>query len=85
MQVLVRSPFYFNHAELVNSIALALPKDIKIYVKEHPGWIGGGIPLEQMKKIKKIEKVRVIDPSINSHDLIKNSKAVITIASTTGW
>ncbi|OIQ04893.1 MAG: hypothetical protein COV98_01660 [Candidatus Altarchaeum sp. CG12_big_fil_rev_8_21_14_0_65_33_22] len=85
MQVLVRSPFYFNHAELVNSIALALPKDIKIYVKEHPGWIGGGTPLEQMKKIKKIEKVRVIDPSINSHDLIKNSEAVITIASTTGW
>jgi len=84
MQVLVRSPFYFNQAELVRLIALSLPSDIKLYIKEHPENIGY-TPIEQLRKIKSIENVRLLDPAFNSHDLIKNSEAVITIASTTGW
>jgi len=84
MQVLVRSPFYFNQAELINSISLSLPEDVRLYVKEHPSEIGN-TPLEQIKKIKNMGKVRLLDPATNSHDLIKNADAVITIASTTGW
>ncbi len=84
MQVLVRSPFYFNQAELIKQIALSLPKNIKLYVKEHPAEIGN-TPMDQIKDIKSIENVRLLDPALNSHDLIKNSEAVITIASTTGW
>jgi len=84
MQVLVRSPFYFNQAELVRSIALSLPSDTKLYVKEHPENIGY-TPIDQLKKIKGIENVRLLDPVLNSHGLIKNSEVVITIASTTGW
>jgi len=84
MQVLVRSPFYFNQAELIKQIALSLPKNIKLYVKEHPAEIGN-TPMDQIKSIKSIENVRLLDPAINSHDLIKGAEAVITIASTTGW
>ena len=84
MQVLVRSPFYFNQAELVRSIALSLPSDTKLYVKEHPESIGY-TPIDQLKTIKGIENVRLLDPAFNSHDIIKNSEAVITIASTAGW
>lgn len=84
MQILVRSPFYSNQAELVKSIALSLPADVKLYVKEHPANIGN-TPIDQLKRIKKIANVKLLDPSLNSHNLIKNSEAVITIASTTGW
>jgi capsule polysaccharide modification protein KpsS len=84
MQVLVRSPFYFNQAELIKSIMLSLPSDTYLYVKEHPANIGN-TPLKQIKEISTLDRVRLLDPSINSHSLIKNSEAVITMASSTGW
>jgi len=82
--VLVRSPQYANQFALVENIANHLPIEYKLYIKEHPNGVGE-IALKELKKLRKIPNVRMVDPQISSHTLIKKADCVFTINSNAGW
>jgi hypothetical protein len=70
-----------NQIELIRSISLNTPRDYKIYVKEHSNAVGER-SLNYLSDIKKIPNVRLINPSFDSHKLIKASELVLTISGT---
>ncbi|MFS2122310.1 hypothetical protein [Pseudomonas sp. Pseusp97] len=70
-----------DQIDLIRKISINTPSQYKIYVKEHSNAIGDR-PLSYLKSIKKIPNVRLINPSHDSHELIKNSSLVITISGT---
>lgn len=78
------SPNYFLQHKVVKDIANKLPENLTLIVKEHPVMVGS-TPLTWLRTINKTEKVKLVPPSTNSHDIIKNAKAVIIISSSVGW
>jgi len=83
-QILLRAPQYYNQFQLIDTISKHLPIKYKLYVKQHPSG-EGEFKILDLQKIKNLKNVRLIDTKINTHDIIKNSKGVITINSNTGW
>lgn len=73
----VTTPDYMNALENVKMLARSLPFGVKLYVKEHPNALGirGALYL---LKIKQVPGVRLIDPMVSSHDVLK--KALLTIS-----
>jgi capsule polysaccharide modification protein KpsS len=55
-----------------------------LYFKEHPVCIGT-YDYFQMRRLAKIPNIRMIDPKVNSHDLIRHSQGVITVNSKVGF
>jgi hypothetical protein len=85
-KVLTISPFYSNQITLIENIAKSIPIDTILYVKEHPIqktklWRS----VEFYKKIIAIPNVKLVHPSVNSQELIANTKAVILISGGTGF
>lgn len=83
-QILVRAPQFFNQLRLIKNISRALPAGYTLYVKEHPNNVGG-MTIKKLKKIKQLPNVKLVSPYVHSHDLIKQSKLIVTINSTVGW
>ncbi len=83
-QILLRAPQYYNQFQLIESISKHLPIKYKLYVKQHPNG-EGEFKISELRKIKKLYNVRLINTKTNTHDILKNSKGVITINSNTGW
>lgn len=83
-QILVRAPQYINQLDVVKNISISLPVGYQLYVKEHPGDVGGTL-LEDLKKIAMIPNVKLLSPFENSLRIIQNSGCIITINSTVGW
>ena len=83
-QILVRAPHYVDQLSLVKNIANCLPAGYKLYVKEHPNF-KGGVPIKELKEIKKIPNVKLIPAETHSHDVIQNAKCLITVNSNVGW
>lgn len=73
----VTTPDYMNALENVKALARSLPLNIKLYVKEHPNALGirGA---SYLFKIKQVPGVRLIDPRVSSHDVLK--KALLTVS-----
>jgi hypothetical protein len=78
------APHYTNQLELIKQAARALPVGMRLYVKEHPVMVGYR-PRKYYKEIKKIPNVRLIKPSYYGPDIVKKSKMIIAITSTSGW
>jgi len=83
-QILVRAPQYANQLKLIKKISESIPKGFMLYVKEHPNNVGG-TSIKKLKMIKSLSNVKLVSPYVNSHDLIKQSKMIVTINSTVGW
>lgn len=82
--MMLYAPYYTNQLELIRASAHALPIDMVLYVKEHPGMMGyrtRGF----YKKLLKIPNVRLIAPGVSSTELSKHSSLTFTITSTAGW
>ena len=84
LATLLLAPFYVNQIALIQNIAKSLPVHFKLYVKEHPSMLYYRSP-SYFKELKKIPNLRLIDTRVNSFDLIKESKIVLTITGTAGW
>ncbi len=83
-QILLRAPQYYNQFQLIETISKHLPIKYKLYVKQHPNG-EGEFKLSELRQIKKLKNVRLIDTKTNTHDILKNSTGVITINSNSGW
>lgn len=81
---LVFAPFFTDQVYAAECVAKSLPIDHVLYVKEHPVMIGRR-PLSEYRRLKAIPNVRLISPSLHSHDLIRDASAVAVITSTVGW
>jgi len=77
----VEAPYYTNTYETVKNIARTLPSDVKLYVKEHPHALGIRGPKE-LKQIKSIPGVRLIEPGIDSHDLLTKAEMTVSLSGT---
>lgn len=76
--------WYTGQIKLIENIAMQLPPDVFLYVKDHPH--GGNYRnICDYKAIVKIPKVRLIHSSYSGKSLIKKSIGVITINSTAGF
>jgi len=83
-QILLRAPQYYNQFQLIETISKHLPIKYKLYVKQHPNG-EGEFKISELRQIKKLKNVRLINTKTNTHDILKNSEGVITINSNTGW
>ena len=66
----------------INVLLEGLDVDTLIYVKPH---VLKGTLHKFLERIEKHEKIVLIDQSVNSFDLMKNSIAVATVTGTVGW
>jgi len=72
-----------NQIELVRNIALSLPPGMLVLVKEHPRSIGFR-PLGYYRKLLEIPNVRLVDPDISTHAVIRHAGMVAVISGSTG-
>ena len=82
-QLTFREPKYLNQLYLAEYFSNVLPRGINLYIKEHPASIGA-YDYWVLRKILKSKNIRLIQPSVNSYDLIKHSLCVATINSKVG-
>jgi len=82
-QLTVRTNEYLNQIALLEYVANILPYGIYLFVKEHPAQIGAYTKSE-LGRLLKSQNVRLLHPRINSYDIVKNAKAVLTINSKVG-
>ncbi|HTK77843.1 MAG TPA: hypothetical protein VL371_21425 [Gemmataceae bacterium] len=80
----VRAPFFTNQVALIENIAKTLPVGYRLVVKEHPG-MQGDRPLAYYREINRLFNVELVSPALDSHDLIVNAAAVVTITGTSAW
>ncbi|MBF7081591.1 UDP-N-acetylglucosamine 2-epimerase [Desulfallas sp. Bu1-1] len=75
---------YQNQIELIKTIAMNLPHNVVLYVKEHANCLGDR-PIVELKRIKQIPGVKLINPFVDIHKLIKRSELVITVSGTVAF
>ena len=80
----VRAPFFTNQPALVENISKSVPVGYQVLVKEHPG-MKGERKLGYYHDLKRLHNVQLLSPSLDSHDLIQMSDAVLTITGSTAW
>ncbi|MHB8754659.1 MAG: capsular polysaccharide export protein, LipB/KpsS family [Candidatus Acidiferrales bacterium] len=80
----VRAPFFTNQVALIESISGSVPIGYRVMVKEHPG-MKGERTLGYYRQIKRICNVQLLSPSVDSHQVIQQSDAVLTITGSSAW
>jgi hypothetical protein len=80
----VRAPFCSNQLALIEGIARSIPLGYKLVVKEHPA-MRGYRNLAYYREIRKLYNVQLASPLVDSHKLIQDSDAILTIVGTTAW
>jgi hypothetical protein len=80
----VRAPFCSNQLALIDNIAKSVPMGYRLVVKEHPA-MRGYRNLTYYREIKKLYNVQLLSPLVDSHNLIRDSDAILTIVGTTAW
>ncbi len=78
----ITAPYFSNQIETARKIAMSLPGDYTLAVKEHPAMIGYRSP-SYLEKIARTPNVKLIDYRINSEDIIKRMDLVVSPNSTT--
>lgn len=82
-QLTVRENRYLDQIALVQTIANSLPFGWQLYIKEHPAAVGA-YEFGRLRRLHRTGNVRLIEPTVNSFDLIRESACVITINSKVG-
>lgn len=80
VSLLVHGKPFINQIELIRMIAISMPIDTVLVIKEHP-WMIGKRSLNYYKKILNIPRVKIARPDIVSRDLITNAKLITVITS----
>jgi len=77
----VEAPHFVSTHETVRNIARSLPLGVRLYVKEHPTGLGLRGPAA-LERIKRLPGVRLIDPWVDSHALIKAAELTVSLSGT---
>lgn len=81
---LVCAEKYEKQLFFIDQIAKSLPADTKLYVKEHYAVLGHRDP-DFYKKLQSYPNVVIVNPLVQSKDLILKSDTIITLTGTAGW
>jgi hypothetical protein len=76
-------PHCVDQASLVEQVADALPPRHDLVLKEHPMSVGRN-SLALLRRLRKRDNVRLVEPHTSSHELIRRAEAVAVISSTVG-
>ncbi len=76
-------PHCYDQASIIEQVADALPHGTDLVLKEHPMSVGRN-RLSMLRRLARIPNVRLLDPHVNSHDLIQQARAIVVISSTVG-
>ena len=82
--ITVRSPKYIDQIKLIKSIRKKINPNILLLIKEHPARIGA-INFLKIYKLLKYKNIKILNPKINTYDIIDQSIGIITINSKTGF
>lgn len=83
---MIMAPMYIDQIAVLENISKSLPLNYKLYVKEHPVMAALGMrDFSYYQRLMKIPNIVLIDPRIDSKELIKNCQVLITITGTAGW
>jgi hypothetical protein len=77
----VEAPWFTSTVETVRNIVRTLPAGVKLYVKEHPVALGLRGPAE-LRALKRLPGVRLIDPHVDSHALIRDAELTVSLSGT---
>jgi hypothetical protein len=77
----VEAPYFQSTMDVLRNLARTLPLGVKLYVKEHPNALGIRGP-RQLRQIKALPGVRLIDPFVDSHELIRAADLVVSLSGT---
>ena len=72
-----------NQIELIRNLALNLPAGMDVLVKEHPRALGFR-PYSYYRKLLDIPNVKLVDPGLSTHFLIRHAALVAVISGSTG-
>lgn len=78
----VMAPYFSNQIETARQVALSLPGDYTLVVKDHPAMVGLR-PLSYLEKIARSVNVKLIDWRIRSETVLKKTDLVVSPSSTT--
>jgi hypothetical protein len=76
-------PHCEDQASLIEQVSAALPHGYDLVLKEHPMSVGRNT-LGMLRRLTRIDNVKLLEPYASSHELIKNAEAVAVISSTVG-
>jgi hypothetical protein len=76
-------PHCVDQSALIEQVSESLPAGYDIVLKEHPMSIGRN-SLGMLRRLRRRKNIRLVEPHTSSHDLVKQSEAVIVISSTVG-
>jgi len=83
-QLTLRGLPFFNQTYVIELISRFLPDNYILVVKEHTH-ARGYYPIIDLRRVKKLSNVKLLPPLVNSHPIMQNAKAVITINSSVGF
>ena len=74
---------FLNQIEIVRALALSLPADMTLVIKEHP-WMVGKRSLDSYRKFHEIPRVRIAAPETELRDLIADAALVAVLTGSSG-
>lgn len=78
VSLLVYGRPYVNQIEILRWLAMSLPADAVLVVKEHP-WMVGKRSMGAYRKMLDIPRVHLVDPSLNARALIQSAAMVAVV------
>lgn len=82
--ITLRSPEYLDQLALVEYLLRTLPAGVNIAVKEHPAMIGAIDASRLIRMLKMYDNLKLIAPSTNNYNVLKQAKAIVSINSKSG-
>ncbi|MFN4310061.1 MAG: hypothetical protein ACK4FK_05650 [Ferrovibrio sp.] len=78
VSLLVYGRPYVNQIEILRMLAISLPADTVLVVKEHP-WMVGKRSLSAYEKMLNIPRVRFADPALEARTLVQHAELVAVV------
>lgn len=78
----VRAPQFTNQLEVARQIAMALPDDYCLVVKDHPG-MSGKRPISYLDKLARMPNIKLLDTRVPTQQLLKRASLLVSPSSST--
>jgi len=78
----VEAPYFSNQIETARQVAMSLPDDYTLVVKDHPAMLGFRSP-SYLEKVARTVNIKLIDYRIKSEQVLKRASLVVSHNSTT--